>query len=251
MSGHSKWSTIKRKKAATDAKRGKIFTQLIRELTIAARSGGGNPDSNPRLRLAIDNARGQNMPNVNIERAIKKGTGELGGESYEEARYEGYGPGGVAVMVDTVSDNKNRTVGEVRHLFSKFGGNLGANGCVAYLFDQRGVMLFETDRVDADALMEAAIEAGAEDLLEEGGTLEIRTSPEAFEGVKAALEGLGFAAVRAEVSMLPQMTTSIAGKHALSMLRLFEALDDHDDVKQVYANFDISEEEMRQVMDAG
>jgi YebC/PmpR family DNA-binding regulatory protein len=199
MSGHSKWSTIKRKKAATDAKRGKIFTQLIRELTIAARAGGGNPDSNPRLRLAIDNARSQNMPGANIERAIKKGTGELQGESYEEIRYEGYGPGGAAVMVDALTDNRNRTVGEIRHLFTKYGGNLGANGCVSYLFEQRGVLVFETETVDAEVLMEAAIEAEADDLVEESGTLEVRTDPHAFEAVKQALESKGWSPWSAEI----------------------------------------------------
>ena len=251
MSGHSKWSTIKRKKAATDAKRGKIFTQLIRELTIAARAGGGNPDANPRLRLAMDNARSQNMPGANIERAIKKGTGELQGESYEEIRYEGYGPGGTAVMVDALTDNRNRTVGEIRHLFTKYGGNLGANGCVSYLFEQRGVLVFETETLDSDALMEAAIEAGADDLDEESGTFEVRTDPHEFEAVKRALESKGWSPWNAEISMLPQTTVNLGGGEAQSMLKLFEALDDHDDVKQVYANFDISEEEMQQVAGVG
>jgi YebC/PmpR family DNA-binding regulatory protein len=186
MSGHSKWSTIKRKKAAADAKRGKIFTQLIRELTVAAKEGGGNPDANPRLRLAMEHARAQNMPGTNIDRAIKRGTGGLEGESYAEVRYEGYGPGGVAVMVDVLTDNRNRTVGEIRHLFTKHGGNLGANGCVAYLFDQRGVLVFEVDRVDSDALMEAALEADADDLIEEGGIVEVRTAPERLEEVRRA-----------------------------------------------------------------
>jgi YebC/PmpR family DNA-binding regulatory protein len=251
MSGHSKWSTIKRKKAATDAKRGKIFTQLIRELTMAARAGGGNPDANPRLRLAIENARSQNMPGANIERAIKKGTGELQGESFEEIRYEGYGPGGTAVMVDALTDNKNRTVGEIRHLFTKYGGNLGASGCVSYLFDQRGVLVFDTESVDADTLMEAAIEADADDLVEESGSLEVRTDPHAFEAVKRALESKGWSAWNAEISMLPQTIVKLSGAEAQSMLKLFEALDEHDDVKQVYANFDISEQEMRQAAGAG
>jgi YebC/PmpR family DNA-binding regulatory protein len=251
MSGHSKWSTIKRKKAATDSKRGKIFTQLIRELTVAARAGGGSPESNPRLRLAMENARSQNMPSTNVERAIKKGTGELQGESYEEIRYEGYGPGGVAIMVDAVTDNKNRAVGEIRHLFTKYGGNLGANGCVSYLFEQRGVLVFDTDKVDADALMEAAIEANAADLIEESGTLEVRTEPPEFEAVKRALESKGWSAWSAEISMIPQTTVELSGGEARSMLKLVEALDDHDDVKQVYANFDISEAEMQQVAGAG
>ena len=251
MSGHSKWSTIKRKKAATDAKRGKIFTQLIRELTVAAKEGGGNVDSNPRLRLAIENARSQNMPNANVERAIKRGTGELAGQSFEEVRYEGYGPGGVALMVDALTDNRNRTVGEVRHLLTKYGGNLGANGCVAYLFDQRGLLLFDTKSVDVDVLMEAAIEAGADDLDEEGGTLEIRTDPQDFDGVKRALGERGFSPMSAEISMIPQTTVAIGGKEAQAMLKLLEGLDDHDDVKQVYANFDISEREMEQAIGAG
>jgi YebC/PmpR family DNA-binding regulatory protein len=251
MSGHSKWSTIKRKKAATDAKRGKIFTQLIRELTVAARAGGGSPDSNPRLRLAIESARAQNMPGANIERAIKKGTGELQGESYEEIRYEGYGPGGVALMVDVLTNNRNRTVSEIRHLFTKHGGNLGANGCVAYLFDPRGVLVFDTESVDADDLMEAAIEADADDLLEEAGTLEIRTDPHRLDEVRRALASRGFEPLSAEISMIPQTTVEIGGGGAQSMLKLFEALDDHDDVKQVYANFDISEEEMQKAAGAG
>ena len=245
MSGHSKWSTIKRKKGAADAKRGKIFTQLIRELVMAARIGGGDPDSNPRLRLAVDKARSQNMPKDNIERAIKRGTGETGGEDYEEIRYEGYGPAGVAVIVETLTDNRNRTVGEVRHLFGKYGGNLGATGCVAFLFDRKGILSFEADAGDRERLMEAAIEADALDVIEdEEGGCEVQTAPEQLAEVQEALQGKGFTPSSAEVSMIPQTTVQLSGKDAQSMLKLMEALDDHDDVKQVFANFDISEDEM-------
>ena len=248
MSGHSKWSTIKRKKGAADAKRGKIFTQLIRELVMASKMGGGDPDSNPRLRLAIDKARGQNMPKDNIERAIKRGTGEIEGESYDEIRYEGYGPGGVAVIVETMTDNRNRTVGEVRHLFSKYGGNLGENGCVAYLFDKRGQLVFDAASVDNEALMEAAIEANAEDVVEESESVEVQTTPESFEAVRQALLAASFEPASAEVAMIPQTTVAISGKEAESMLKLFEALDEHDDVREVYANFDISDEEMTELL---
>ena len=247
MSGHSKWSTIKRKKGVNDAKRSKIFTQLIREIVIAAKAGGGAVDSNPRLRLAIDKARGQNMPKNNIERAVKRGTGELEGENYDEIRYEGYGPSGVAVIVDALTDNRNRTVGEVRHLFGKYGGNLGENGCVAYLFDKQGMLVFDRDSVDPDALADAAIEADANDVIDDGDTIEVRTSPEDFERVKDALEKSGFEPASAEVAMHPQTTVPLSGRAAESMLKLLEALDDHDDVRQVHANFDISDEEMARV----
>ena len=247
MSGHSKWSTIKRKKGVNDAKRSKIFTQLIREIVIAAKAGGGAVDSNPRLRLAIDKARGQNMPKNNIERAVKRGTGELEGENYDEIRYEGYGPSGVAVIVDALTDNRNRTVGEVRHLFGKYGGNLGENGCVAYLFDKQGMLVFDRDSVDPDALADAAIEADANDVIDDGDTIEVRTSPEDFERVKDALEKSGFESASAEVAMHPQTTVALSGRAAESMLKLLEALDDHDDVRQVHANFDISDEEMARV----
>lgn len=229
-----------------DAKRGKIFTQLIRELTTAARCGGGDPDANPRLRLAVGKARAANMPKDNIERAIKKGTGELEGETFDEIRYEGYGPGGAAVIVDTLTDNRNRTAGDVRHLFSKYGGNLGASGCVAYLFDKRGVLVFDIGEVDKDALMEAAMEADAEDIVEENGTIEIHTAAEGFDRVREALEAQNFTSPSAEISMLPQTTVSLTGKEAQTMIKLFEGLDEHEDVKQVYANFDISEEELMQ-----
>ncbi len=251
MSGHSKWSTIKRKKAVVDAKRGKVFTQLIRELTIAARLGGGDRDSNPRLRLTIENARKANMPNDNIDRAIKKGTGELAGESYAEVRYEGYGPNGVAVMIDTLTDNRNRTVGEIRRLFTKHGGNLGAGGCVAYLFEQKGILSFDRAGLDGEGLMEAAIEANAEDVIEETDSLEIQTRPEALESVRAVLQGRGFTPARADVSMLPSTTVALSGSDAERMLRLYEELDEHEDVKQVHANFDISESEMVRMAEAG
>jgi YebC/PmpR family DNA-binding regulatory protein len=251
MSGHSKWSTIKRKKAVVDAKRGKIFTQLIRELTMAAKQAGGDADANPRLRLAIENARAQNMPKDNIERAIKKGTGELEGEQYVEIRYEGYGPGGTAVLVETVTDNKNRTVSEIRHLFAKYGGNLGANGCVAYLFDQKGTLLFDAAACDVESLMEAAIEANALDVLDDGTTVEVQTTPETFDEVKGILTAAGFQPTGGEVTRVPQTTVTLRGGEASSMLKLFEGLDEHDDVKHVYANFDISEEEMVQAAQAG
>ena len=244
MSGHSKWSTIKRKKAATDAKRGKLFTQLIREITIAAKTGGGDPGANPRLRLSVDKARSMNMPKDNIERAIKKGTGELEGESYEEIRYEGYGPGGVAIMIEVLTDNRNRTAGEIRHLFSKNAGNLGSNGCVAYLFDKVGILEFDRENLDADALMEAAIEADASDVVEDADTITAQTTPESFESVKQALVEGGFDPAVAEIQMVPQTTVKLMGKEAETMLRLYEALDDHEDVKQVFANFDISEQDM-------
>jgi YebC/PmpR family DNA-binding regulatory protein len=246
MSGHSKWSTIKRKKGAADAKRGKIFTKLIREIATAARMGGGDPDANPRLRLAIDKARIANMPKDNIERAIKKGAGGTDSEAYEEAVYEGYGPGGAAVLVETLTDNKNRTVGEVRHVFSRFGGNLGASGCVSYLFEKKGLIHFDTEvgAVDGDALLEAALDAGADDVVEGEGTLEVVTQPGTFEEVKRALEGAGFAPVEAAIRLEPTSTVALEGSQAETMLSLADALEDLDDVQSVNANFDISADEM-------
>ena len=244
MSGHSKWSTIKRKKGAADAKRGKVFTQLIRELTIAARLGGGDVASNPRLRLAISNARTQNMPNQNIERAIKKGTGEIEGEAYDEVRYEGYGPNGVAIMLDTLTDNRNRTVSRIRHAFGKHGGNLGSNGCVSYLFEQKGILQFRLESIDGDALMERAIEADALDVSEDGSTVEVQTRFEDFDSIKRRLAEDGFTPVHSEITMVAQSTVQLRGDGASRMLRLYEILDEHEDVKQVYSNFDISEEEM-------
>ena len=244
MSGHSKWATIKRKKGAADAKRGKIFTQLIRELTMASKLGGADPDSNPRLRLAVDKARAQNMPKDNIERAIKRGSGAIEGEEYEEIRYEGYGPAGVAVIVETLTDNRNRTVGEVRHLFGKYGGNLGASGCVSFMFDRKGILSYEVRGADRERLVEAAIEADALDVVEEADSVDVQTSPEQFEAVKAALAARGFTPASGDIAMVPQTTIQLSGKEAQSMLKLMEGLDEHDDVKQVFANFDISEDEL-------
>jgi YebC/PmpR family DNA-binding regulatory protein len=247
MSGHSRWSTIKRKKGAADARRGKIFTKLIREIATAARLGGGDADANPRLRLAMDKARTANMPKDNIERAIRKGTGEGGGASYEEAVYEGYGPGGAAVLVEALTDNRNRTAGEVRHVFTRHGGNLGAAGCVSYLFEKKGLLQFERRGVDADALLEAALDAGADDVREEESTLEVVTSPAAFESVKAALAAAGFRPAHAAVSLEPANMVKLEGDSAESMLRLADALEDLDDVQNVSANFDISDDEMARI----
>jgi YebC/PmpR family DNA-binding regulatory protein len=247
MSGHSKWSTIKRKKGVADAKRGKIFTKLIREIATAARIGGGEVDANPRLRLAVEKARQANMPKDNITRAVKKGTGGDASETYEEGVYEGYGPGGTAVYVEVLTDNKNRTVGEVRHVLTKHGGNLGSSGCVAYLFEKTGLISFERENVDSDTLMEAALDAGAEDIVESDDTLDVVTTVSNFEAVKRSLEAAGFVSVAAEISMEPTTQVKIAGDEAERMLRLADALDDLDDVQNVYANFDVSEEEMAQL----
>jgi len=243
MSGHSKWSTIKHKKAASDIKRGKIFTKIIKEITVATRmGGGGDPNTNPRLRAAIQAAKTENMPKDNIERAIKKGTGDLEGVSYDESIYEGYGPGGAAVLVDSLTDNKNRAVSEIRHIFTKNGGSLGENGCVAWMFSKKGYIVVESAAVSEDALMEAALEAGAEDVREDEGNYEVIAAPEDFEEVKAAIEKAGIPAVAAEVTMLPQSTTSLAEKEAEQMVRLMEMLEDCEDVQKVYTNADIPEE---------
>ena len=244
MSGHSKWSTIKRKKGALDAKRGKIFTKLIRELQTSARIGGGDPDANPRLRLVIEKAKAANMPKDNITRAILKGAGGGEGEAFEEAVYEGYGPGGTAILIETLSDNKNRTVGDVRHALAKNGGNLGASGCVAYLFEKRGLLVYEGDGVDGDVLLEAALEAGAEDVIEGEASWDVVTSPTDFHAVAAALSSKGFEAASSEMSMEPSTTVALTGKEAERMLRLADVLEDLDDVQNFYANFDISEEEL-------
>ena len=244
MSGHSKWSTIKRKKGAADAKRGKIFTKLIREISTAARIGGADPSSNPRLRLVIDRAKTANMPKDNIERAIQKGIGGGDSAAFEEVVYEGYGPAGVAVMVEALTDNKNRTVGEIRHLFSRYGGNLGANGCVAYLFEKKGLIAFERTDIDADDLMEAALEAGAEDFVESKDELEVVTTVSEFSAVKEKLVAGKFTPLHAEISVQPSSTVQVTGSDAETMLRLTDALEDLDDTQQVYANFDIAEEEM-------
>lgn len=244
MSGHSKWSSIKHKKGITDAKRGKVFTKLIKEITVAARMGGGDQGANPRLRTAILAAKSENMPKDNIERAIKKGTGELEGVSYEEAIYEGYGPGGAAVMVESLTDNKNRTVADVRHIFSKAGGNLGENGCVAFLFDKKGYVVVERSVVDEEMLMEIALEAGAEDVREDESNFEVITDPKDFETVRSAIESADISFISAEITMLPQTTVNLAGKEAEQMVRLMEALDDCDDVQKAYTNADIPEELM-------
>ena len=244
MSGHSKWSTIKRKKGAADAKRGKIFTKLIRELSTAARLGGPDLDGNPRLRLVVDKAKGKNMPKDNIERAIAKGAGNIEGEQYEEGVYEGYGPGGVAILCETLSDNKNRTVGEVRHALTKNGGSLGASGCVSYLFEKKGLVTFSREGIDTDALMEAALDAGAEDVVESDESLDVVTTPQDFESVRNALGSAGFEPDNAEISMEPSTTVTLKGREAETMLRMMDALEDLDDIQNVYANFEISDEEM-------
>jgi YebC/PmpR family DNA-binding regulatory protein len=244
MSGHSKWHSIKHKKAAIDAKRGKAFTQIIKEITVAARTGGGDPNFNPRLRLAVDKAKAENMPKDNIERAIKKGTGELEGFNLEEVSYEGYGPGGVAVYIEATTDNRNRTVGEVRHAFTKHGGNLGQSGSVSHLFQRTGVIEFDRGAVDLDGLMEAGLDAGADDVVESESTVEVVTDPKSFEVVRDALAEKGFAAASAQISMRPSTTVRLEGAQAKSMLDLAEALEDLDDVQEVFSNFDISEAEM-------
>ena len=244
MSGHSKWSTIKHKKGAADAKRGKIFTKLIKEITVAARMGGGDPEGNPRLRTAISAARAENMPKDNIERGIKKGTGELEGVSYEEASYDGYGPGGAAVLVDCLTDNKNRSVADIKHLFERYGGNLGEPGCVTWIFEQRGLVVFEKDKVDEDQLIDLALEAGAEDVIEEETEFEVVTAPTDFETVKKAIDDAGLPYTLAEVTKIPKNMVKIEGKKAQQMINLMQALEDHDDVNHVYANFDIADDVM-------
>jgi len=244
MSGHSKWSTIKRKKGAADAKRGKIFTKLIREIATAARLAGGDLDSNPRLRLVVDKAKAANMPKDNIQRAIQKGVGGGEGDAYEEMVYEGYGPGGTAILIETLTDNKNRTVSDVRHALTKNGGNLGSTGCVAYLFEKRGLLLFALEGIDSESLMETAIDAGAEDVVEAEDSLEVVTSAPDFAAVKEALEAAEFVPLEASISMIPSTTVALAGAEAERMLRLSDFLEDLDDVQNFYANFDISEEEM-------
>jgi YebC/PmpR family DNA-binding regulatory protein len=251
MSGHSKWSTIKRKKGAADARRGKVFTKLIREIATAARLGGADPDANPRLRLAIDKARVANMPKDNIQRAIRKGAGGSEGDAYEEVFYEGYGPGGAAVYIQALTDNKNRTVGEVRHVLAKHGGNLGATGCVAYLFEQRGLLSFDREGLDGDALLEAALEAGADDVLEGPESIDVITGVASFEATRRAIEAAGFHPASAGVGLEATATVKLEGGSAESMLQLTDALEDLDDVQNVYSNFDISEEEMARIAAAG
>ena len=244
MSGHSKWHSIKHKKGAADAKRGKLFTRIIKELTVAARDGGGDPDSNPRLRTVIADAKAANMPADNIKRAIRRGTGEEPGVHYEEVTYEGYGPGGVALMVEVLTDNKNRAVGEVRHLLTKHGGNLGSTNSVAWLFDKRGYVLVDRDAVDEEALMTAAIDAGADDLRDDGSHWEIISAPESFDAVAAAVRALGVEPASAQVAMLPQNSVVLEGKPAQQMMKLMGALEDLDDTRHVWSNFDVSEQEI-------
>lgn len=245
MSGHSKWHTIKHKKGALDAKRGKIFTKLIKEITVAARTGGsGDVDANARLRKAVADAKAQNMPNETIDRAIKRGTGEIEGVSYEEITYEGYGIGGVAVLVETMTDNRNRTVAELRHIFTKNGGNLGEAGSVAWMFDKKGYIVVDKAAKSEDELFEIAIEAGADDMQDDGDAFEIFTTTENFEAVTEAIRRAGIEPQAAEISMIPQTYIRLEGPDTRAMMKLYEALDDNDDVQKVYANFDIDESEM-------
>ncbi len=248
MSGHSKWHTIKHKKGAADAKRGKIFTRIIKELTVAARNGGGDPNMNPRLRTIIADAKASNMPRENIERAIRRGTGEEPGVIYEEITYEGYGPGGVALMIESLTDNKNRTVGEIRFLLGKHNGNLGAENSVAWMFHRKGQVLVEKGKVDEEKLLNAALEAGADDVNDDGSVWEVVSPPEAFETVRDAVKALGVELASAEVAMLPKNLVKLEGKEAQQMLRLMEAIEDHDDVQHVWANFDIEEKEIEASM---
>jgi YebC/PmpR family DNA-binding regulatory protein len=245
MSGHSKWSTIKHKKGAADAKRGKVFTRIIKEMTIAARLGGGDPEGNPRLRAAVAEAKANNMPKDNIERAIKRGTGELEGAAYEEVSYEGYGPGGVAIIVEALTDNGNRTTPEIRHTFEKNGGNLGTPGSVKFQFERKGYFAVEKSAADEDKLMEIAIEAGADDLQsDDPEAYEIYTSPENFEAVRQALENTKIATVEAKLGMIPANYVTLDENKSRQVMKLLEALDDHDDVQNVWSNFDIPAEMM-------
>jgi YebC/PmpR family DNA-binding regulatory protein len=242
MAGHSKWAQIKRKKAVTDAKRGAKFTKLIREITVAARAGGGDPDGNPRLRVAIDAAKAENMPQDNIERAIKKGTGELEGVHYEEATYEGYGPGGAAIMIEVTTDNLNRTVAEIRHMFSKRGGNLGAPNSVAWMFDRKGQIHVDASKYAEDRLLEAALEAGAEDMSRDGDQYVITTDPTSLHTVTSILHRAGIESEVAELARIPQSTVEVTGADADKLLKLMEGIEEHDDVSQVFSNFDIDAE---------
>ena len=246
MSGHSKWSSIKHKKAAVDAKRGKLFTRLMKEITVAAREGGGDPDVNPRLRTAVANAKSANMPNDTIERGILRGTGQLPGATYEEITYEGYGPQGVAIIVEVVTDNRNRSTSDLRFIFSKNGGNLGEKGCVAWMFDKKGLIIVDKDKADEDELMMIALEAGAEDMKSGEDSFEIVTAMEDFESVRDAIKEKEIEMDLAEISMIPQTTVKLDGNDALKLLKLMEGLEEHDDVQNVYANFDIPDELIEQ-----
>nr|ADC35767.1 hypothetical protein [uncultured bacterium 293] len=244
MSGHSKWATIKHKKGALDAKRGKVFTKIIREMTIAARIGGGDPDSNPRLRTAVDKAKASNMPADNIKRAIQKGTGDLEGVNYEDFILEGYGPGGVAVLVEGTTDNRNRTVSEIRHIFTKQGSNLGGAGSVSYLFKPRGYLAVSSGKISEEKLMELALDAGADDIQSTGEVFEVYTPPNALDPVLKAIKAAGVEPEESQVGKYPDNHIALEGQKAQQMLKLMEALEDHDDVQNVWANFDISEKEM-------
>ncbi len=239
MAGHSKWAQIKRKKAVTDARRGQLWTKLLKEITVAARLGGADPDNDHRLRAAVQEAKASNVPSQNIERAILKGSGELEGGGLEELTYEGYGPGGVAILVEVLTDNKNRTVAEVRHLLSKYGGNLGENGCVAWIFDQRGYLTVDADSMDEEQLMEIAIEAGAEDFSSDGETHEIFSTPEGYLELRAELDRREVPLASAQLAWLPKNTIQVGNDHVESLLKLMEFLEDHDDVQHVWANFEI------------
>ena len=244
MSGHSKWATIRRKKGATDAKRGKIFTTLIKEIQISARDGGGDESSNPRLRTAIASAKAANMPNDNIKKAIQRGTGELPGVHYEEISYEGYGPGGVAILIECLTDNNKRTVAEVRHLLSKYNGSLAENGAVSWMFDTKGVLIFDKDTIDEDALMEHVLESGAEDMTDDGEYFEVTCSQKDFPSIMAYFEDKSMKAVSGEIAKIPQSTTKVEGKDAKTLLKLMESIEDLDDVKKIWANFDIDDQEL-------
>jgi YebC/PmpR family DNA-binding regulatory protein len=244
MSGHSKWHTIKHKKGAADAKRGKIFTRIIKELTVAARNGGGDADSNPRLRTIIAEAKSVNMPADNIKRAIQRGTGELPGVSYEEITYEAYGPGGAAIMIEVLTDNKNRTVGEMRHTLSKNGGNLGESNSVAWMFEKKGYIVVEKSKIDEEKLLSVAIDAGADDVRDDGDHWEVVSAPEAFPAVLDAVKGMGIEPPAAEIALLPKNYVKLEGKAAQQMIKLIEVLEEHDDTKKVWSNADIEEKEI-------
>ena len=250
MSGHSKWHSIKHKKAAVDAKRGRLFTRVIKELTVAARLGGGDPDGNPRLRTVLLAAKAANMPKDNIEKAIKKGTGELPGVSYEEVTYEGYGPGGVAVYVQALTDNRNRTLPEIRHLFSKYGGNLGENNCVGWMFEKKGYIVVPKGHGSEEVLLEIVLEAGGDDVRDDGENWEVLTPPDSLEVVREALTGRGLPVSTAEVSMVPKNTIKLEGKKVQQLMTMMEVLEDHDDVQNVWANFDIDDAEISEAQAA-
>jgi YebC/PmpR family DNA-binding regulatory protein len=244
MSGHSKWHTIKHKKGAADAKRGKVFTRIIKELTVAARNGGGDPGTNPRLRTIIADAKSVNMPADNIKKAIQRGTGELPGVTYEEITYEGYGPGGAALIIECMTDNKNRTVGEIRHTLEKYNGNLGASGSVAWMFSKKGYIVIDKNAADEEKLLTAVLDAGGDDLRDDGDSWEVLSDPSAFESVRDAVKALGVEPTTAQVAMLPQNYVKLQGKEASQMVKLMEAVEDHDDVQHVWSNFDIEEKEI-------